>query len=50
MVVRVTETSARGAEGPEHAEDAAGSGRHADIVADAGRASGERHGPGGAHS
>lgn len=50
MLDRVTEASARGAEGLERIEDAAGSGGRAHHVPDAGQAAGPRRSPGGAHT
>lgn len=50
MFDRVTEASARGAEGPERTEDAAGSGGRSDDDPDTGQTAGQRHGPGGAHT
>ena len=47
---RVTQTSARGAEGPERIEDAADTGGRTDHVPDAGQAAGQRQRPGGAHT
>lgn len=50
MLDRVSKTSARGAEGLECAEDAAGSGGRTDGVPDAGQTAGPGHSPGGAHT
>lgn len=50
MLDRVSKTSARGTKGPKCFEDAAGGGRRADNIPDAGQTSGQRHGAGGAHT